>query len=114
MLAATRYNRPELSVETRTTGFSSPAADYAEERLDIGGLVAPNPLSVFYFKVGPDLNNEFFSEGDILAIDRAEDPSEGDFCLGSNQQGEFSIYRYGSNCLELWGKITWIIRKANG
>lgn len=114
MIAAAHRNRPELHVETRTTGFSSPAADYAERRLDIGELIAPNPLSVFYFRVGPNISSEFFSNGDILAIDRAEDPIEGDFCLGSNEQGEFSIYRYGSNCLELWGKITWIIRKANG
>ncbi len=114
MLAASLHKRPELLVETKTTGFASPAADYAEKRLDVGELIAPNPLSVYYFKVGPGIKNEHFHEGDILAIDRSEDPKEGDFCLGSNTKGEFSIYRYGIDFLDLWGKITWIIRRANG
>lgn len=114
MLSAIRKEKPLLSVETKTTGFSSPATDYAERRLDVGELVAPNPLTVFYFKAGKELISELFSPGDILVVDRAEDPKTDDICLGVNSKREFAVYKYGTHDLEHWGKITWIIRRANG
>lgn len=114
MIKATKRAKPELQVETKTTGFSSPATDYAERRLDIGDLIAPDPLPIFYFKVGKELVTELFSPGDILAIDRREEPVFGDICLGINSKKEFCIYRFGVNPVEHWGKITWIVRKVNG
>lgn len=114
MIKAIRKENSKLFVETKTTGFSSPAVDYAEKRLDIGELIAPNPLHIFYFKVGKELVTELFSPGDILTIDRSQTPVCGDICLGVNSAGDFSIYKFGTNNLEHWGKITWIIRKANG
>lgn len=114
MVRAIKKTKPELLVKTKTTGFSSPATDYAEERLDVGDLVAPNPLTVFYFKVGKELISDLFFSGDIVVVDRAEDPKYGDICLGISDDRKFSIYKYGINDLEHWGKITWTIRKTNG
>jgi DNA polymerase V len=102
--------KSKLEIQTRTTGFSSPATDYAEKRLDLNDLVAPNTFSTFYFKVDEKLSSKYFRSGNIIVVDRMQDPNMDDFCLGVDADNEFIIYRFGTDGISLWGKITWVLK----
>ena len=39
----------KLKISTQTTGFSSPARDYVDKRLDLNELMVKNVYSTFYF-----------------------------------------------------------------
>lgn len=104
------HQKSKLEIETRTTGFSSPATDYAEKRLDLNDLVAPNTFSTFYFRIDDKLTSKYFRPGNIIVVDRMQRPRSGDFCLGVDINGEFIIYQFGASDIQLWGKITWVLK----
>ena len=101
-------------VKTRTTGFSSPATDYATSRLSLGGIIE-NPYFTFFFRVGPGINLPRIKHGDILVVDRKKDPVKGDICLGVDKSNSFALYRSGKGVPEEhWGVVVRIIQENNG
>lgn len=101
-------------VKTRTTGFSSPATDYATNRLSLDGMME-NPYFTFFFRVGPAINFPRIKSGDVLAVDRKRDPVNGDICLGVDKKNRFALYRQGRGIPEEhWGVVIRIIQESNG
>ncbi|WP_417067078.1 LexA family protein [Niveibacterium terrae] len=55
-----------------SAGFPSPAADYAEKRLDINDYLVRSPVSTFFFEVqGDSMEGARIFAGDILVVDRS-------------------------------------------
>lgn len=116
-------------------GFPSPAQDYISETIDLNRDLIKHPVATFYGRVvGDSMIEEGIEEDDILVIDRAIEPENGDLavcCL----DGEFTLkriritdkgdiflipsnHRYDpipvtdGNELIIWGIVTYTI-KAN-
>ncbi len=63
-------------------GFPSPAEDYMEMVLDLNKLLIQNPSATFFGKVvGNSLEDAEVYEGDILVIDKARTPIDGDITV---------------------------------
>lgn len=61
-----------------SAGFPSPAADYAEKRLDINDYLVRSPVSTFFFRVrGDSMEGARIFDGDILVVDRSIDAQHG-------------------------------------
>lgn len=55
-----------------SAGFPSPAADYAEKRLDINDYLIRSPVSTFFFEVqGDSMEGARIFDGDVLVVDRS-------------------------------------------
>lgn len=74
-------------------GFPSPAQDYITETIDLNRDLIRHPVATFYGRVvGDSMIEEGIEEDDILVIDRAIEPENGDLavcCL----DGEFTLKR---------------------
>lgn len=74
-------------------GFPSPAQDYITETIDLNRDLIRHPVATFYGRVvGDSMIDEGIEEDDILVIDRAIEPENGDLavcCL----DGEFTLKR---------------------
>lgn len=93
-------------VKTKTTGFSSPATDYVQDRLHFDPL-AQDPYFTFFFRVGGGISYGQFTTGDIIEVNRKVEPKEGQMCVGVTELGHFVLYRFGEgNPEEHWGVIT--------
>jgi len=61
-----------------SAGFPSPAADYADKRLDINEYLVRNPVSTFFFTVeGDSMQGAEIFDGDILVVDKSIRPRHG-------------------------------------
>ena len=59
-------------------GFPSPAAQYAEEPLDLNSLLVKRPAATFFLRVsGESMVNAGIYPGDILVVDRSLSPADG-------------------------------------
>lgn len=98
----------QLQINSTTTGFASPAESYVDKRLDLNELVIKDPLTTFYFRYGGE---EVYglNKGNILVIDRALEPKEGDLVI-LTEESSFKIRPYKQQ-KNLWGKIVWILKK---
>lgn len=83
----------EYASEGIHAGFPSPAQDFSGETIDLNKDLIQHPASTFYGRVvGDSMCEEGISEGDILVIDKAIEPEDGDLavcCL----DGEFTLKR---------------------
>ena len=74
-------------------GFPSPGQDYINESIDLNRDLIRHPTATFYARVvGDSMAHEGIEEGDILVVDRALEPINGDLavcCL----DGEFTLKR---------------------
>lgn len=74
-------------------GFPSPGQDYITETIDLNRDLIKHPVATFYGRVvGDSMIEEGIEENDILVIDRALEPENGDLavcCL----DGEFTLKR---------------------
>lgn len=117
-------------------GFPSPAQDYMEESLDFNRDIIRHPAATFYGRVkGDSMVDAGISDGDIVVIDRALEPSHGDIVVAFIN-GEFTIkyldtahrdegfillvpankkYEpikvYNDDSLVIWGVVAWTIKK---
>ena len=72
-------------------GFPSPAQDYIDRSLDFNKELIDHPSATFYAKVvGRSMIEAGISEGDIVVIDRAVDPEQGDIVVAFIN-GEFTM-----------------------
>lgn len=61
-----------------SAGFPSPAADYADKRLDINEYLVRNPVSTFFFSVeGDSMQGAEIFDGDMLVVDKSIRPRHG-------------------------------------
>ncbi len=88
----------EGSGESRqASGFPSPAMDYEEGRIDLNRELIASPLSTYLMRVrGEAMAGDGISDGDLLVIDRALQPSIG--CLVvAVWEGAFLVRRLSSD-----------------
>lgn len=115
-------------------GFPSPAADYIEDRIDLNEILAPNPLSTFFFRNdGVNMVNAFIPPKALLVVDRSQTPVNGSIVVAV-VNGEF-VVRYlvineikcllvaanpkvadivltGDLSTEIWGVVTGIVTQT--
>lgn len=73
---------PPVSEKTIHPGFPSPAADYMTMSIDLNRELVRHPAATFYGRaVGDSMSDAGVEEGDILVIDRALEPREGDLAV---------------------------------
>jgi len=99
-----------LKINTQTTGFSSPAENYVNKRLDLNDLLVKDFVSTFYFSYDGDNFSEI-KNGNILVVDRSIDPKVGDFVLIVDSNGDINLSKYSGDVI-VWGTITWILNKV--
>ncbi len=58
--------------ESVSAGFPSPAADYADKKLDLNELCIRNPSATFFIRVaGDSMQGAGIYDGDILIVDKS-------------------------------------------
>ncbi|MFP4369296.1 MAG: LexA family protein [Candidatus Kapaibacterium sp.] len=90
-----RSGRVELPLflESVSAGFPSPADDYMEGRLDLNDFLVKNPAATFFVRVtGDSMINAGIHSGDILVVDRALDPKDGNIVIAVIN-GELTVKR---------------------
>lgn len=98
----------ELKINSRTTGFASPAEAYVNKRLDLNELIITNTYSTFFFRyMGEDILG--VKGGSILVIDKSIEPVEGDLVV-LTEETTFKIREFRGQ-ENLWGRIAWILSK---
>lgn len=120
--------------ESIHAGFPSPAEDIPGTALDINRLLVKNPASTFFARVsGDSMEGDGISDGDILVIDKSEEPRDGAIAV-CYINGEFTVKRLGINGgdiillpsnprykaihvhdgddLTIWGIVRFVIKKV--
>ena len=72
-------------------GFPSPAQDYMDKTLDFNREIIRHPAATFYAKViGQSMEGAGIDTGDIIVVDRALEPRDGDIVVACIN-GEFTL-----------------------
>lgn len=96
-----------LKINTKTTGFGSPADGYAESRLDLNNLVIDDPHTTYYFRYSGESKFNIKS-GDILVVDKSKDPEIDDLVIFT-RDGKIVLDKLTSKEQEIWGTVTWTL-----
>ena len=125
---------PEMAQDGIHAGFPSPATDYMTQAIDLNKELVKHPAATFYGRVvGDSMIDAGVDEGDILVIDKALEPKDGDMAV-CFVDGEFTLkylsMRSGRLVLKpanpryhqieitegmdfkMWGVVTYIIKKV--
>lgn len=119
-------------------GFPNLASDYAGETIDLTREMVRHPESTFYARIaGDSMRDAGIRDGDIVVVDRALQPSNGDFVVAC-VDGEFTLKEYQfdnknqcvwliphntnyqriqvteNNQLIIWGVVTFCIHSLRG
>ena len=95
-------------INTKTSGFASPAETYVDKRLDLNELIVKDIYSTFYFKYsGPNVFG--VKQGDVVVVDRSVTPNAGDLVILTDKTF-FKLREYKGQD-NLWGKVSWVISK---
>lgn len=82
-----------LLFESVHAGFPSPAEDTTGTSLDINKLIVKNPASTFFARTsGDSMEGDGIRDGDILVIDKSEEPKDGAIAV-CFINGEFTVKR---------------------
>lgn len=82
-----------LYLDRISAGFPSPADDYIETALDLNTYLIRNPPATFMVKVsGDSMTGAGIHDGDILVVDRSEEPSHGKIVVAV-LDGELTVKR---------------------
>lgn len=115
-------------------GFPNPAEDARSTALDLNELVVRHPVSTYYIRVeGDSMQDAGIASGDILVVDKALAPKNGDIVVAAID-GEFTVKylkhtaqgvwlvaaneQYApitvqdSADFSIWGVVTYIVHKA--
>jgi DNA polymerase V len=128
-----KTHRMRLVSHRISAGFPSPAADYAEDGLDLNDYLVRNKPATFMFTVkGDSMMNAGIVEGDKVIVDRSVNPKSKDIVVAV-VNGEYTIKRLyktsskvelhpenpayqafrfeeGSE-LEIWGVVVGVVRR---
>ena len=126
-------HRIRLVCHRLSAGFPSPAADYAEDGLDLNDYLVRNKPASFMFSVkGDSMMNAGIVEGDKVIVDRSLNPRSNDIVVAV-VNGEYTIkrlykqadevelrpenpaylpivFKEGSE-LEIWGVVVGVVRR---
>ena len=114
-------------------GFPSPAQDYITEAIDLNMELIRHPAATFFGRVnGDSMINEGIEDGDMIVIDRAIEPANGDLAVCC-VEGEFTVKRLriepdrvwlipanetfdpimitDDSRFEIWGVVTFVIKR---
>jgi len=134
------YQASSLSQLTRplyqtrvSAGYPSPADDYLEGRLDLNKHLIKHPVATYYVKVsGDSMIGERIYDGDLLVVDWAEEPSDGqiivarvenEFCVKLLRITDGQVRLCSANKKypdievtadldwEIWGRVLWSVHK---
>ncbi len=87
----------QMAESSVSAGFPSPAADYMEKGLDLNELLVDNPVSTFFVRVeGESMTGAGIYPGDILVVDRAQEPVAGSIVIAA-LDGEMTVKRLRLN-----------------
>lgn len=87
-------------------GFPSPAQDYMSESIDLNQELIRHPATTFYARaVGDSMKGCGIDDGDLLVIDKAISPQDGDIVV-AYIDGEFTLKKVR---LEPDGSCLWLI-----
>ncbi len=76
-----------------SAGFPSPAEDYTDLPIDLNEFLIKHPSATFYVRVkGNSMEGAGINNGDLLIVDRAEEPRNKSIVLGVIN-GEFTVKR---------------------
>ena len=94
LIPLSEATRPEflpLFMEYVPCGFPSPAQDYVETRIDITSLCIQHPSATYLLKAaGDSMIGEGISDGDLLVVDSALTPQDGDVVVAA-VDGDFTV-----------------------
>ena len=116
-----------------SAGFPSPADDYLDLPIDLNEFLIKHPAATFYVRVkGNSMEGAGIRNGDLLIVDRAEEPRNKSIVLGIIN-GEFTVKRIkkkGSDLylmpdnpdykpikiddnmnFQVWGVVTYVVHK---
>jgi DNA polymerase V len=83
-----------LVMATVPAGFPSPADDYIEGKLDLNAYLIRHPAATFFVRaVGDSMINAGIHSGDLLIVDRALEPTDGNIVI-AGLDGEFTVKRF--------------------
>tara|TARA_X000000368_G_C22890644_1_gene649475 strand:- start:17 stop:445 length:429 start_codon:yes stop_codon:yes gene_type:complete len=123
-----------LANEAISAGFPSPAEDFKELKISIDQEVVKNESATFFARVdGESMQGAGLDDGDLLVIDRSEEPENGKIAV-CFIDGEFTVKRLKvkDNCIYLmpenskykplkvtsenqliiWGIVTYVVKKV--
>lgn len=117
-------------------GFPSPAQDYMDRTLDFNREIIKHPAATFYAKVlGQSMEGAGIDSGDIIVVDRALEPRNGDIvvacingeftlkyidlskkeqgiiCLRPDNDKFEAIYMHDGDNLVIWGVVSSVIKR---
>ena len=117
-------------------GFPSPAQDYLDRSLDFNREIIRHPAATFYAKViGQSMEGAGIDTGDIVVVDRALEPRNGDIvvacingeftlkyidltrrsegvvCLRPDNDRYDPIYMHEGDELVVWGVVSSVIKR---
>lgn len=85
--------RVPLYADPCAAGFPSPAQDYVEKELDLNEFCIRRRASTFFVRAsGKSMRDLGLCDGDIMVVDRAENPDHGDIVI-AEVNGEFTVKR---------------------
>ena len=116
-----------------SAGFPSPADDYLDLPIDLNEFLIKHPAATFYVRVkGDSMEGAGIRNGDLLIVDRAEEPRSNSIVLGVID-GDFTVKRIRKKGGELyllpdnpdykpikindnmdfqvWGVVTYVVHK---
>ncbi|MGP3590274.1 translesion error-prone DNA polymerase V autoproteolytic subunit [Vagococcus sp. WN89Y] len=83
--------QPPLFLERCQAGFPSPAAEYTESELDLNNYCIQRRSSIYFVRaIGNSMLDTGLHSGDLLAVDKAEQPQHGDIVI-AEIHGEFTV-----------------------
>ena len=82
-----------LAASPIAAGFAEPAGECNGEKLDLNEELIRHPAATFYARVkGHSMKDAGISDGDLLVIDKALEPTDGCVAVCAND-GEFTLKR---------------------
>lgn len=117
--------------ETIPAGFPSPASGYEANELNLHDLCVKHPSATYFLRVsGNSMQDGRIHDGDILIVDRAEQPGHGSIVIASIDN-EFTVKQlllrprpclmplnpsyspiyFEPDSLQLWGVVTYSLQK---
>ncbi|WP_316554358.1 translesion error-prone DNA polymerase V autoproteolytic subunit [Klebsiella aerogenes] len=82
-----------LFTELCPAGFPSPAADYTESELDLNEYCIRRRHATYFVRaIGNSMNDIGLNSGDLMVVDKAEQPRHGDIVI-AEIEGEFTVKR---------------------
>ena len=94
-----------ININTKTTGFGSPAETYVNRRLDLNDLIPIDMISTFYFRYSGE-SREGVNPNDILVVDRSIVPNINDLVITKSDKLVLGKWDGDSS---IWGVVTWVL-----